>query len=429
MPNDEKILECVVKEQLMEFIESNNILTENQSAYRAKHSCESALNLMISDLKEAKEKGQTIVAVFLDLKRAFETVDRKRMSSKLKNMGINNIELKWFDSYMSDRKQNVKYKNEKSNEMTIPLGLAQGTQLSVWLFLLYINDIVKVTDYGKILLFADDTVLIIKCENIESALAKVNHDLEKLYEWLNVNKLKLNIEKTKYMIISQKGNKCMNTVVKIGIQTIDKVELIKYLGVIIDSGVSMENQIDNVIKKVASKINFLNRIKKKLTFETKKTIYNSIILPHFDFCSTLYINCKKEQVNAMQVLQNRAMRIILDCEFGTHTDYMLNELKWMSINQRLHYNVLVYVFKIKNKLTPEYLCKKLEYNRDFHNRNTRNREELRLPNIKTEFARKTIFYNGIKMFNQLPSEIRKQTQLNMFKKMVKNFVMENIDIR
>lgn len=429
MPNEEKILECVVKEQLMKFLETNNIITENQSAYRSKHSCESALNFMISNFKEAKERGETVIAIFLDLKRAFETVDRQRMAKKLENIGINNTELHWFESYMTNRKQIVKYKNEKSEEMIVPIGLAQGTQLSVWLFLLYINDIVTVPDFGQILLFADDTVLIIKSNSVESAAQKANHDLEKIYNWLNVNKLKLNIGKTNYMIFDKNVKNDVNYEVKIGQQIIERVEQIKYLGVLIDNRITMESQIDSIIKKASSKINFLYRLKKKLTFETKKIVYNSIILPHFDFCSTLYIGCKNEQMNTLQVLQNRAMRIILDCEFGTHTEFMLNALKWMSINQRYKYNTLIYVFKIKNGLAPQYLANKLEYNGNFHNRNTRNRQELRLPNLKTELARKSIFYNGIKMFNELPSEIRRQTELYSFKRMVKAYVLENVDIR
>lgn len=123
LPIEEKIIEGVVKEQLQEYIESNDILTENQSAYRRNHSCETALNLLISECKEAMDKGYVIVLVFLDLKRAYETVDRKITIEKLKCYGINGTELNWFDTYMTNRTQIVKYKSEMSKKKKSQLDL------------------------------------------------------------------------------------------------------------------------------------------------------------------------------------------------------------------------------------------------------------------------------------------------------------------
>lgn len=270
IPNEEKILEYIVKEQLQEYIESNKILTECQSAYREKHSCETALNLMISECRENKEKGQITIMIFLDLQRAFETVDRERMIEKMINYGISGAELNWFWSYMQNRKQVVKYKNEKSDEKSIPIGLAQGTKLSVYLFLLYINDIVEIPKYGEVRLFADDTVVIIKSDSLEDAIEKANEALDDIYKWLNTNKLKLNINKTKCMIIDKSKNENRHYELRIGNQNVEQVENIKYLGVEIDDKMTMNAQIEKMKKKMASKVNFLSRIKNKLTLQTKK---------------------------------------------------------------------------------------------------------------------------------------------------------------
>lgn len=428
MTSEEKIIEIIAKEQLMEYIEENNIITEYQSAYRKNFSCETALNLMISECKEELEKSYLII-VFLDLKRAFETVERERMKIKMKTYGIKGNELKWFESYMKDRKQIVIYKNEKSDPNEIPIGLPQGTQLSVILFLLYINDIIKAAKHGKIMLFADDTVLITKCNNIQEGIQKTNEDLESIYNWLNANKLKLNIEKTKYMLISKKDLNYNSNEIKIGDQSIERVKQIKYLGIQIDDKLTLNAQIEGLTKKIATKTNFLYRISRKLTQNTKKMIYNSFILPHFDFCSTLYIGHTQAQLKQLQKLQNRALRIILNCEFRTETKYMLDTLKMMSVKQRWMFNLMTFIFKIKNNLAPKYLTQKLKYNNDTHNLNTRNKNELRLPNIKSKFARNTIFYNGIKMYNTLPPVLKHETNIKKFKINLEQYIKQNINIR
>lgn len=174
MPNDEKIIECIVKDQLINYFNKHNILYEYQSAYRSNYSCESALNLFISNWKAANENGEIVIAVFLDLKRAFETISREIMATKMANIGITGNGLSWFISYMSNRKQKVNYNNSLSDVNTIPIGLPQRTKLSVCLFLLYINDIVNAVKFSKIYLFADDTVLVVKSKSVNTATNKQN---------------------------------------------------------------------------------------------------------------------------------------------------------------------------------------------------------------------------------------------------------------
>lgn len=206
MPVDGKILESIVKEQLMEFIESNNLLHKNQSAFRKIHSCETTINLLIQDLNESYDKDEHAIVVFIDLKRAFETIDRELLKKKLKTYGIKNRELKWFMSYLSNRKQRTKFRDEISDQIDVPIGVPQGTQLSVILFILYINDITQIPKHSKTILFADDTAMKISCKPIDQAMEQMNSDLNEISNWLNRNKLKLNINKTKWMLLSKENS-------------------------------------------------------------------------------------------------------------------------------------------------------------------------------------------------------------------------------
>lgn len=127
LPVDEKILETVVKRQLVSFVEENKLLHEAQSGFRDKHSCETALNLAIAVWKEEMNAGKIIVIVFLDLKRAFETIDRALLLQKLKAMGVEGVELKWFENYVSGRRQQTKFNDDVSPARPIDIGVPQGS--------------------------------------------------------------------------------------------------------------------------------------------------------------------------------------------------------------------------------------------------------------------------------------------------------------
>ena len=137
LPCDEKIMESVIKEQLEQYLEENNIIIPQQSGFRRKHSCETALNLVLAEFKDDLSSKNTIISVFLDLKRAFETIDRNLLLKKLFAIGIKDIELEWFRSFLSDRKQRTIIGSAISEEVNVGIGLPQGSVLATILFNLY----------------------------------------------------------------------------------------------------------------------------------------------------------------------------------------------------------------------------------------------------------------------------------------------------
>lgn len=345
-------------------------------------------------------------------------------------IGIEDVELKWFEDYLSNRKQKTKFVNSTSKEEIVPIGLPQGTALSVLLFIIYINDIVYSTKHAETVMFADDTTLTIKSKCLNEAIKLMNEDLERVFDWLNMNKLSLNVDKTKWILFLKKEhkNKNINLELKINRQNIEKVNKIKYLGVIINEKLNVSDQVEKCTAKAAQKVNMLKRMSNKLTFDTKKIIYDTTIKTNFDYCSTLYLNATKEQVRNMQKIQNRAMRIILKCEYLTPKKFMLESLNWLSIAQRIKFNAIIMIFKIKNGLAPQYLNDNISYVSDVHNRNVRNNNDFRIPNYKTNITMKSIFYEGIKLYNELPNEIKNVTSLSTFKKHCKNYVKDVIPI-
>ncbi len=426
LPTYEKILEAVVKSQLEEHLERHNIIIDHQSGFRKMHSCESALNLILMEWKTSVENGDATVAVFLDLKRAFETICRQRLIVKLEKIGIAGKEKEWFISYLNDRYQITKYNGVSSEKLETKLGVPQGAKLASVLFLIYINDINECLKFSKIGLFADDTLLYTTHKDPMVAAQQINEDLVRVQKWLNINKLKLNTGKTKCMVINSKQINHLPPI-RINNDEIERVKSIKYLGFIIDENLKMSDHVDYIAKKVAKKIGFLGRISHKLDMEGRLTLYKSIISPHFEYCASLLYLCNFNEFDKLQKLQNRALRIILRCRARTSIKSMLDKLNLLSVKQRTVMLTMTFIFKIKNKLLPNYLQHFISYVGHHHQHQLRNINNFRLPFVSRSSTQNSLFYKGLKQFNELPMQIKNTANLNEFKKLIKVHIEENCE--
>ena len=419
LPCDEKILETVIKNQLVIYLEDKKVIINEQSGFRHKHSCESALNLVLASIKDDLNNKCSVISVFVDLKRAFETIDQDILLEKLKAIGVRNREFMWFKSFLTNRKQRTVIGSAISNEVDVNIGLPQGSVLAPILFNIYINDIKKVLNFSTIKLFADDALITISGSDIVDINQKLQQDLDSLFKWLCINKLKINIEKTKYMIISRKTN-IEDIELKINNQIKQKVKSIVYLGIQIDEKLDFNDHIEYTIRKIAKQIGFLKRSCKYLSKKYKIMVYKSIIEPLFIYCPTVFFIMKDSQIAKLQVLQNKAMRFILVKPFDTHIREMLESLNWLNIKQLIYFHTMKFIYKVINGQLPDYLKNLIKYNFEAHNRNLRNNNDFKLPHFRTESDKNNLFYKGLKCFNELPNEI-KNNNFVRFKKMLFNF--------
>lgn len=362
--------------------------------------------------------------MFVDLKRAFETIDRTKLKAVLRRYGVRGSALKWFSSYLDSRTQVTRYNGSTSAATAVDLGVPQGSVLGPLLFILYINDLKQALRRVQVNLFADDTVLFLTGTSFEECFNVMNTELASFTEWLRWKKLQLNVSKTKCMIVTTRPSDGVSRAVRIDGEEIERVETIKYLGVMLDEKLNFNDHIDYTIRKAARKFGVLCRINRYLTTEAKIDVYKSLIAPHFDYCASILFLATRQQLKRMQVLQSKVMRLILKCDRLTPRQNMLDCLQWMSVRQRIEYNTLIFVFRVTKGMAPKYLTGTVVYGRDIHQHDTRGADNLRLQMCRKACTQNSLFYKGYSMYNQLPEAAKNTRNINEFKNLCKNFVRQ-----
>lgn len=419
-------MELYVKEELLNHINKNNILIGNQSGFRTKHSCESSLQLVVSRWKELIDQRKIICTVFLDFKRAFETIKRELLVKKLEKYGVTSKANEWLCSYLENRHQQVRVNSELSSKKHIKYGVPQGTVLGPLLFILYINDIATFCDIPMILnLFADDTIISVEGTNVNETINKMQTVLNLLEKWLLNNSLYVNTKKTKVMLFNGVTESKNYIDVKLYGQSLEFVDEWKYLGVIIDNELNFKKHSKYIVKKIGKKVNYFNRISKNISLMSRVTLYKTIIAPHFEYCPTIVYYLNETEKNKLQILQNRAMRIILKVNRYTHIRDMLDSLGFMSINQRLVYQNIIFIYKILSGMLPDYMLNKITFVRDIHKYDTRSASNIYVPTARTSATQNSLFYKGLVLYNSLPSYIRSCTHFTGFRKNTCQFVKQN----
>ena len=230
-----KILERLMYNGLLKFLNKQDFFNKFQFGFRNKHSKFMALIILLENLVKAFDNGNCAVGIFLDFQKAFDTVDHYILLDKLHIYGIRGIAHDWFSSYMSKRHQSVMYNNFETDYKEIKCGVPQGSVLGPLLFLIYINDLPSVSKLFMPILFADDTNLFCTGKNLGDIVNEINVEIEKIYSWVKANKLSLNVEKTNFMLFTPKCFPRNMDDLLINGNRISEVNETKFLGVIIDN--------------------------------------------------------------------------------------------------------------------------------------------------------------------------------------------------
>ena len=350
------------------------------------------------DWYSAFDNSEIVGATFVDLRKAFDTVDHSLLCGKLERYGVRNNELRWFVSYLAGRKQFCRVNGTDSQVNAVDIGVPQGSCLGPLLFLVYINDLPKVIESCTVAMYADDTGLYYRGASLDHLNETINKDLERLDNWLKGNKLSLNVVKTVSMNIlsRQKQQKVLGELdLKIRDTNIQNVKETKYLGLQIDRHLTWKKHVDTISRKVSRALGVLKHARKFLQQNILKNLYISIIEPHFRYCSSVWGCCSTTYINRLQKLQNRAVRMITNSAFDTPAKPLLANLGLRSISELNENELKLITYKSLNDLAANYLRQLLIRNSQQSCRTLRNTDrDLKLPLKRTNNGQKGYSFRG-----------------------------------
>ena len=409
LPVISKVFEKVAFKQVYDYFNKNNLLYKSQYGFRKKHSTELAGLEFNDKIVNYLDNDQLPLAIFLDLSKAFDTIDHDILIRKLNFYGIAGNSLNWFKSYLTNRKQYVQFKESTSSLSMIKTGVPQGSILGPLLFIIYMNDIAKVTDKFYFTIYADDTTLIapictfsINNKSDYATISRtINSELKLITDWLALNKLSLNAKKTKMMVFHypQKKISDMRLALFINRTKIEQVKEFCFLGVVFDECLTWKPHVQKIGGKISIANGTLNRLKKFVPQEILKIIYNSLILPHLNFGILLWGHNSKRIFR----LQKWAVRNVTSSKYNAHTDPIFQKLKLLKLHDIRNLSYLKFHYKYTKNELPKYFDHMFDQNFPSHHYPTRHKNKPKPAEWKKQAAKRSIRYSLLPAIKDLPN--------------------------
>lgn len=432
LPSISKILEKIMYTRLSNFLSKHNILSCNQFGFRSQRSTYMAINDFYSKVTEDLDQKLHSVGIFLDLSKAFDTLNHDILIHKLNNYGIRGLANNWIRDYLSNRKQYVVFNGKSSPPSSISCGVPQGSILGPLLFLLYINDLPLCSKQLHFILFADDTNILFSHKDPKSLEEILNKELLGISNWFKLNKLSLNIKKTNFMIFKNKYNTKPNLDLKILIDNnnITKVTTTKFLGVLIDDNLSWHSHTTHVSKIISKYNGIIRKIRSFLPEKSVHTLYNTFILPYLSYCAIIWADRNNSNLDSLFLLQKKSIRICTNSLWLAHTDPLFSALNSLKIHDIHLFQLAIFMYKYNNDMLPPDLLDANFFlnNDDIHKYSTRHADDFHIRPTQTQLARNTIKTQGALLWNSLPVSIKSSPTIATFKHNLKKHLINNYNI-
>ena len=427
LPIFSKIFEKLMYRRLYRFLEIHDVLFSLQFGFQENHSIDHALVSLTETVKNTLDNKRFGCGIFIDLQKAFDTVNHKILLSKLEHYGVRGCALEWFRSYLSDRKQYVSVNGSNSNLLSIACGVPQGSVLGPLLFLIYINDLPSSSKKLNFYLFADDTNIYCESSDLSNLIKIVNRELRSVKKWLDANKLSLNIDKTNYIIFhSSSSSVPSDAVVKIGKKHIKRVKFVKFLGLLLDEHLSWKYHLSELSKKLARTCGIFFRIRNLLPLDVLLCLYNALFLSFLQYGLIVWGGTYASYIEPIFKLQKKAVRAISFQSRLSPSLPIFKDLKLLELSEIFELRLSTFVFDSVNKTSPSCFHNFFLFNSSVHQYSTRQASQGDLYLLRknsSQYGLKSIRYLGAKLWNSLPVELRNAPSKVSFKTKMKFYLL------
>ena len=346
-----KIFESLLHKRLISFWTKHKLFRNTQFGFRQNYSTQLAVTHLYESILEKIDKNSNLCGVFLDLAKAFDSVNHQILLDKLEHYGIRGVAFDLFNSYLTNRKQYTSLDNLASSILSVNTGVPQGSVLGPFLFLVYMNDFPLCTNCNTTP-YADDTVLTIANSDLTDLKKKTDIELNNVTTWFNSNKLTLNYSKTQCLLFSNKSLK-HSFKIKLGDVEVTNNNTVKYLGTTLDDKLTWQYHIQIVAKKISIADGILSKLRHYVPKGVLIKVYYGIAYPYLLYSVTNWGNAAKTHIQKIQVLQNRLIKIISNTfKFKTKLLPLYQELNILKFHNIYRLEVIKFMNKYKNGKLP-----------------------------------------------------------------------------
>ena len=409
-----KLYEKCMYSRLYSFLTKFQVLFRRQFGFRNKHSTNHALISLVDLIKKYLDNNYFVCGVFIDLQKAFDTVNHDILLSKLAHYGIRGLANDWLSSFLKNRKQFVFLEGTSSSLKEVTCGVPQGSTLGPLLFLVYINDLQTIFSKSIVHHFADDTNLLYPNKKLGSIESVMNQELKLLVQWLRSNKLSLNEAKTELIMFRSPWNHLPREPdIRLNNFKLELKPYVKYLGILMDEVLSWNKQIEEICSKLSRANGILSKLRHLVPQSICISVYYSIFYTHLLYGCLVWSYTKQGNIDRLIKLQKRCVRIVSFSDFNFPTTTIFRNLKLLKLSEVFKMNKIIFMFDYINNLVPDEIRRLFTLNNMVHSYETRSSNIFHIPKGSTSrFGIHTLSYDGAKIWNQFYlSVLYKETNL------------------
>ena len=412
-----KLMETIIRDKIVNFLEENKIIKDSQHGFRNKRSCLTNLLDFYNEVYSMYDDTRSVDVIYLDFQKAFDKVPHNRLLSKIHNHGIRGSIHRWLGDWLSERKQRVVINGNSSDWRDVISGVPQGSVLGPILFIIYVNDI----DDGlnsKISKFADDTKIASKVTTTDDR-DNLQNDLDRLANWAHKWQMKFNVEKCKVLHIGSNNdhvNYSMNGA------ELSKVDQEKDLGVLISKDLKPSLQCKEVIKTANKLVGFIGRSFEHKSEKVIRTLYNSLVRPHLEYCVQFWSPYYRKDIDKLERVQRRVTKMIPRLRNKPYEE-RLQELNLFSLSKRRLRGDLIEVYKMFKGFDNINIDDYLTVDRTHATRS--NGYKIVGKRFTSNEAKHFFFNRIVNVWNGLPANIADCNTIETFKKRLDKYLENN----